>query len=79
VETNFLYYCVDDRVQRDLNAHAVGWRVCTLMKKKKKNFLICKEIQMGAVAKSSRRKDFLIYEEMGKYLVIQIWEAVSNI
>ncbi len=31
--------------------------------KKKKNFLICKEIQMGAVANSYIRKGFLIYEE----------------
>jgi hypothetical protein len=33
-------------------------------------FLICKEFQMGAVAKSYMRKDFLIYEEMQKYLTI---------
>ncbi len=39
-------------------------------KKEKKNFLIYKEIQMGAVAKSYMRKGFLIYEEMRKYLVI---------
>ncbi len=32
----------------------------------KKNFLICKEIQSGAVAKSYMRKGFLIYEEMCK-------------
>jgi hypothetical protein len=31
-------------------------------------FLIYKEIQMGAVAKSYMRKGFLIYEEMRKYL-----------
>ncbi len=37
-----------------------------------------KEIQMGSVAKSYRRKGFLIYEEMRKYLT---WyeEAVSHI
>ncbi len=36
----------------------------------KKNFLIYKEIQMLAVAKSYMRKGFLIYEEMRKYLII---------
>ncbi len=36
-----------------------------------------KEIQMGAVAKSSTRKGFLIYEEIRKYLVIYE-EAVSH-
>jgi hypothetical protein len=45
-------------------------RSCT-DKKGKKIFLIYKEIQMGAVAKSYMRKGFLIYEEMRKYLVIQ--------
>jgi hypothetical protein len=40
-------------------------------KKEKKIFLIYKEIQMGAVAKSHLYgKGFLIYEEMRKYLVI---------
>ncbi len=33
-------------------------------KKENKIFLIFKEIQMGAVAKSYKRKGFLIYEEM---------------
>jgi hypothetical protein len=33
-------------------------------KKEKKIFLIYKEIQMEAVAKSYMRKGFLIYEEM---------------
>jgi hypothetical protein len=49
-------------------------------KKEKKIFLIfvCKEIQIGAVAKSYMRKGFLIYEEMRKYLVIYE-EAVSHI
>ncbi len=35
-----------------------------------KIFLIYKEIQKGAVAKSNMRKGFLIYEEMCKYLII---------
>jgi hypothetical protein len=45
---------------------------------KKIFFLIYKEIQMGAVAKSYMRKGFLIYEVMGKYLVIYM-EAVRHI
>jgi hypothetical protein len=39
-------------------------------KKEKKFFLVYKEIQIGAVAKSCMRKGFLIYEEIRKYLVI---------
>jgi hypothetical protein len=39
-------------------------------KKEKKIFLIYKEIKMGVVTKSYKRKGFLIYEEMRKYLVI---------
>ncbi len=50
----------------------------TAKKKENKIFLICKEIQMGAVAKSYMRKGFLIYEKMRKYLVIYE-EAVSHI
>jgi hypothetical protein len=48
----------------------------TLIKKKRKFFLIYKEIQKGAVAKSYMRKGSLIYKEMGKYLTIYE-EAVS--
>jgi hypothetical protein len=58
---------------------------CTLVtgttytdKRGKKIFLIYKEIQIGAVAKSYMRKGFLIYEEMRKYLVIYE-EAFSHI
>jgi hypothetical protein len=40
-------------------------------KKEKKIFLIYKEIQKGAVAKSYMRMGFLIYEKMRKYFVIQ--------
>jgi hypothetical protein len=47
-------------------------------KKEKKIFLICKEIQTVAVAKSFMRKGFLIYEEMRKYFPIYE-EAVSHI
>jgi hypothetical protein len=39
---------------------------CTLIKRNK-NFLIYKEIQSGAVAKSYMMKGFLIYEDMRKY------------
>ncbi len=39
-------------------------------KKENKFFLIYKEIQTGAVAKSYKRKGFLIYDEMHNYLVI---------
>jgi hypothetical protein len=41
-------------------------------------FLLYKEIQSGAVAKSYMRKGFLIYEEMRKYFPIYE-EAVSHI
>jgi hypothetical protein len=37
-----------------------------------------KEIQTGVVAKSYKRKGFLMYEEMHKYLVI-FEEAISHI
>ncbi len=49
----------------------------SLIKKENKIFLIYKEIQNGAVAKSYMRKGFLIYEEMSKYLTIYE-EAVSH-
>jgi len=47
---------------------------------KKENliFLLYKETQNGAVAKSYMRKGFLIYEEMRKYFPIYE-EAVSHI
>jgi hypothetical protein len=47
-------------------------------KKENESFLIYKEIQMGAVAKSYMRKGFLIYEEMRKYLTIYE-KAVSHL
>ncbi len=47
-------------------------------KKEKKIFLIQKENQSGAVAKSYMRKGFLIYEKMRKYFPIYE-EAVSHI
>ncbi len=42
----------------------------TLIKKENQIFLMYKEIQSGAVAKSYMRKGFLIYEEMRKYFPI---------
>ncbi len=47
-------------------------------KKENQIFLIYREIQSGAVAKSYMRKGFLIYKEMGKYFPINE-EAVSHI
>jgi hypothetical protein len=46
-----------------------GSQKCSLFTGKKANkiFLIYKEIQSGAVAKSYMRKDFLIYEQMRKH------------
>ncbi len=41
-------------------------------KKENQIFLIYREIQSGALAKSHMRKGFLIYEEMGKYFPIHI-------
>ncbi len=47
-------------------------------KKENQIFLIYKEIQSGAVAKSYMRKGFLIYEKMHKYFPIYE-EAVSHV
>jgi hypothetical protein len=52
--------------------------VATLIKKKRKIFLIYKEIQMEPGAKSYMRKGFIIYEEMRKYFHIYE-EAVNHI
>ena len=46
-------------------------------KKENKFFLINKDIQSGAVAKSYMRKSFLIYEEMRQYFP-KYEEAVSH-
>jgi hypothetical protein len=46
--------------------------------KENKIFLIYKEIQSGAVAKSYMRKGILVYEEMREYFPIYK-EAVSHI
>ncbi len=47
-------------------------------KKENQIFLIYKEIQSGAIAKSYMRKGFLMYEEMRKYFPIYE-EAISDI
>ncbi len=57
-------------------SHAVA--TDALIKKENQIFLIYKDIQSGAVAKSYMRKGFLIYEEMRKYVTIYK-EAVSHI
>ncbi len=49
-----------------------------LIKKQKEIFLIYREIQSGAVAKSYMRRGFLIYEEMRKYFPIYE-EAISHL
>jgi hypothetical protein len=55
------------------------WAWCQYTDKKEyKIFLIYREVQSGAVAKSYMRKGFLIYEEMRKYFPIYE-EAVSHI
>ncbi len=46
-------------------------------KKENQIFLIYKEIESGAVAKSYMKKGFLIYEEMRKYFP-KYEEAVSH-
>jgi hypothetical protein len=51
---------------------------CCTDKKENQIFLIYREIQSGAVAKSYMRKGFLIYEKMRKYFPIYE-EAVSHI
>jgi hypothetical protein len=45
-------------------AAVVLLQCCCTDKKENQNFLIYKEIQSGAVAKSYMRKGFLIYEEI---------------
>jgi hypothetical protein len=57
---------------------AIDIAACYTDKKENQIFLIYREIQSGAVAKSYMRKGFLIYEEMGKYFPIYE-EAVSHI
>ncbi len=56
------------------------WKLTRIDSDKKENqiFLIYKEIQSGAVAKSYVRKSFLIYDEMRKYFPTYE-EAVSHI
>jgi hypothetical protein len=68
-----------DRIIQQIKIISQKEWICTHTDKKaNKIFLIYKEIQNGAVAKSNKRKGFLIYEEMRKYLTIYE-EAVSHI
>jgi hypothetical protein len=52
------------------------WWWCT-DKKENNIFLIYKEMQSGAVAKSYMRKGFLIYEEMRKYFPIYPYDFAT--
>jgi hypothetical protein len=47
-------------------------------KKENQIFLIYKEIQSGAFAKSYMRKGFLIYEEMSKYFPLVKYDFAST-
>jgi hypothetical protein len=68
-----------DRIIQQIKIISQKEWICTHTDKKaNKIFLLYKEIQIGAVAKSNKRKGFLIYEEMRKYLTIYE-EAVSHI
>jgi hypothetical protein len=62
------HYGVQDHLNNSIHTY----------QKENKIFLIYKEIQSGAVAKSDMRKGFLMYEEMRKYLIIYE-KAVSHI
>ncbi len=79
IQTIFPALCVlQTGVCRSIFSFLINDCKSSLKKKEKKIFLINKEIQMEAVAKSFMRKGFLIYEERRKNLVI-FEEAVSNI
>jgi hypothetical protein len=62
----------------DKNNTVIRFQVSCTDKKENQIFLIYKEIQSGAVAKSYMRKGVLIYEEMRKYFP-KYEEAVSHI
>ncbi len=49
-----------------------------MIKKENQTFLIYREIQSGAVAKSYMGKGFLIYEEMRKYFPIYVYEEMRK-
>jgi hypothetical protein len=57
-----------DHRERRLKILECSEEACTV-KKENQIFLIYKEIQSGAVAKSYMRKGFLIYDEMRKYTI----------
>jgi hypothetical protein len=86
LKTTRVRYCYSRCKYWNTNFRKISWRsphidICsngstrqqkkkTMEHWKKKKFLIYREIQTGAVAKSYMRRGFLIYEEMRKYLVI---------
>jgi SpoVK/Ycf46/Vps4 family AAA+-type ATPase len=70
--------CGKTRLVRAAASHTGTRPQFTDKKERKKNFLIYKEIQSGAVAKSYMRKGFLIYEEMRKYFPIPVYEEVVS-
>ena len=67
------------------NSHKNGINNKDTDKKENPIFLIYKEIQNGAVAKSYMRNGFLIYEEMRKYcyvclfLIIKLYTLSSDL
>ncbi len=71
------FRCAETRGGAGYGIPGIGME-CPTNKKGKQIFLVYKEIQSGAVAKSYMRKVFLIYEEMRKYFTIYE-EAVSHI
>jgi hypothetical protein len=89
MEINFERRATRDNVRTELLTckhhkwQKTGWEITWKStrytdKKEDQIFLIYKEIQSGAVAKSYMRKGFLIYEEMRKYF--PLYEvAVSHI
>ncbi len=60
----------EDVVIKHLHSYHLDVMDGALMKNKITLFLIDKQIQSGAVAKSYMRKGLLIYEEMHKYFTI---------
>jgi hypothetical protein len=74
---NGIFVAVHSRLSQSGTYKTATALAYTLLKKIQ-IFLIFKEIQSGAVAKSYMRKGFLIYEEMRKYFPIYE-EAVSHI
>jgi hypothetical protein len=77
ISTYLVFAYMHNTLHIGTDSTVIQYRVRT-DKKENKIFLIYKEIQSGAVAKSFMRKGFLIYEEMRKFFPIYE-EAVSHI